>query len=143
MTQITDYQMNIPPEKFMTEAVIQATFFYYCQLHSVNCSLEISSPVGRHDAIVFNEDWTRALAIVECKSKEGRGKSQQSRYAQTGVPVFMLFHVNDAKELVLKISRSTFTGVSWVAISQLPKKQRRRKNRFSPMNLCEEINLRE
>ncbi len=142
--------LRIPPPHLMSEAVIQAAFFHHCQMLGINCTLEASTPTGRHDVVVFDDSWKLATAIVECKKSANpacsprRGERQIERYKLTGVPVHKLWCIHEAEGLAKQIKESKFPGIEWEKIQSMPRKEwRKRKPRFSAMNLCEELNYRQ
>ncbi len=109
----------------------------------MNCTLELTTPTGRHDIVVFDDAWERALAIVECKKGEwGVPAKQIDRYRKTGLPVHFLLCTDFALPLVKKIKASKFRGILWTDICKLPN-ERRLLKQFNKLNLCEEINYRE
>jgi hypothetical protein len=144
--------MNIP-QRLMSEANIQAEFYCACKQIGLNCSLEVSTPIGRLDAGLFSEDWSRLLAIVECKhTNDGKVKRtpQIERYKRIGVPVFGLARM-DCISLAVKIKTQTYPGVALDAVLEMERRQRKprrsRENgvlkpRFSTEDLDEMINFR-
>ena len=135
--------IRIPPEHLMSEAFLQATFFHHCQIIGLNCALEVTSPKGRHDLLLFDHGWEHLLAIVECKLNAMAGRNQISRYALIGVPIIKLYRIQDAQPIAIGIASSKFVGVLWSDVLKMPSKQHRKKNRFSSLNLVEEVNYRE
>lgn len=124
------------PHHFVTEATVQAEFFRYCCDIELPCALELITPVGRLDAAVFNGDWTRILAIVECKrfrKKEAMTETRQiRRYKQIGVPVFGLCKRERAEHLAKQIKRdySNSAGIPLSEVYRIPQATRHKHPRL-------------
>jgi hypothetical protein len=135
------------PAQFRSECVIQAEFFRQCCAIDLPCTLELSTPVGRLDAAIFNAEWTRLLAVVEVKKRDEFSPGQIARYKRLHVPVFGLYRFERAARLAAQIKRDYFVstahfGVDWQYIQAIPKavRSRGRKQRFDPaMDLDENL----
>lgn len=124
--------MKIPPH-LMSEANVQAEVYGVCKASGMNVSLEVITPVGRLDVGVFSVDWSRLLAIVECKqpATAHRGGRQMIRYESIGVPVFKWSKM-DCRELLRALLAVPTEGVLWEKVKAMPKKDRRKKHKFNP-----------
>src|SRR5208282_2566208 len=114
----------------VAEANIQAEFYHFARLHNLQCLLEFRTPCGRHDITVFNPDFTKLMAIVECKVYVmGNDTKQLRRYRRVGVKVFTLFDCTKAERLVISIKDQlgTMTGVLVSELDEVVPIERRRK----------------
>jgi hypothetical protein len=112
------------------EANLQAEFYHHCRLIGLNCLLEFTTPTGRHDLAIFNSDFTRLLALVECKKKViARITSQIARYKAVGVPVYQLNCIHRAERLAKTIQANCHdqSGIECERLSAIPKQRRRWK----------------
>lgn len=134
----------------ITEANIQAEFFFWAKTHGLKVILEFKTPVGRLDVAVFNDDLTEIVAIVEVKRKRVNPLSKQiQRYGTIGVHVYGLWEKDKAEELVLNIKEihKTGIGIPLQKVLSMKRLKRRREDRtkprkFHPLDLCEEINFK-
>jgi len=116
------------PQHLMSEANIQAEFFGACKGIGLNCALEVSTPVGRLDVGIFSEDWSRLLAVVECKKRRLDGNTAQiGRYKQIGVPVYGLRRM-DSLSLARKIQGSGLAGIPFEQVLAMQGKPRRKRD---------------
>lgn len=118
----------------LSEANIQAEFYHHCRLLGIKCVLELSTPVGRLDIAILNQEKTHLLAIIECKkeSREIRDYSKQFRkYKTIGVPVIGLNKMCDAETLARRVLVEFITG--GIALSDVKSVQRiKSRRRFNP-----------
>ena len=129
-------RFQVPPH-LLTECVIQATFFHFSILSGLNCTLELGTPLGRIDIAIFNQDWTRVLAVIECKhnsTKEVRETSQIRRYKRLGVPVFGLADIRRCERLCAQLKRDLTNngGRPYQEIMEIPREPRWRKRQIEP-----------
>ncbi len=121
--------------------------------------LQLVTPVGVLDAVIFSECYKRALAIVECKRND-YGKvffsKQIKRYKTLGIPVYGLARIERAAGLAAQLLRTYSITDPNVGrdfediLRSQPKIKRRRfyrspemEHKWSPMHLCEEINYKD
>src|SRR5271154_7035683 len=111
--------------KLDNEANIQAEFYHACRLIGIQCVLEVFTVVGRLDAVIFNQQRTYFLAIVEVKKEQHRfanGSSKQIlRYKQLGVPVYGLSWEKDPHRLAatIKAKHANDPGIAVTAIESM------------------------
>lgn len=96
------------PYHLRSEANIQAHFFSKCWAINLPCVLELYTPFGRLDAVIFTSDWKRILAVVEVKRRDDFSKLQINRYKRLGVPVFGLCKMERAERLANQIKRDYY-----------------------------------
>ncbi len=135
----------------MTEATVQAEFYYQARLLNLTCIMECTTPVGRLDILCLNRSGC-AVAIVECK-RSGRqiGRGQYNSYKCLGLPIFLLNEFDAAKPLAEKINNmaGVAAGKPLEDIKACPRRRsefrgkRWKKRPFSSLDLCEEVNYRE
>lgn len=139
------------PLRFLSEAVIQAEFYMAAQQIGLRCTLELSTSEGRLDIAVFNDDWTKLLAIVECKnnlSGKVRRTRQIERYKRIGVPVYGLGKAQRAMHLAKIIKESNHPGIALESVPWERKSRRTRKNSTEALidrladRLDEDVNFR-
>src|SRR5271169_7045453 len=89
---------------FDAEANIQAEFYHQCKLIGLECRLEVTTPVGRLDAVILAPGLQRVLAIVEVKREAASFEQRQiERYKTLGVPVYGLKNAARALKLAATI----------------------------------------
>lgn len=140
------------PIYLQSEALVQAEFYCNCKSLGMNVALQVTVPVGFLDVAIFNSDWTRLLAIVECKRMTRIGPDvgywQMERYKRLGVPVHKL-NSRDSMGLARAIKDSEHVGVAWEVIKAMPRRKRRiringrlRSRTIDPLELDEDVNFR-
>lgn len=134
-------------QKSITEANVQAEFYYYARVHEMNCILEYSTPVGRLDIAVLNETATRLVCIIECKRIHRRNREtwQFFRYESLKLPVHLLNNISECEPLVLKIKAQGNQGMLLSDIQSATRFTRKRLNRKEKLirTLDEDVNLRD
>lgn len=121
------------PGHLLSEAVVQAEFYAAAKYIGLRCTLELSTREGRLDVAVFNDDWTKLLAIVECKNKpfgKVNRTRQIERYKKLGVPVYGLSKVGRAMPLAQTIKKCNHAGI---AVTEIPR-NRTAKARMTDAN---------
>ena len=112
------------------EANLQAEFYHHCRLLGIACLLEFSTPVGRHDLVVFSNDFQILHAIIECKRGHAfdLNSMQYRRYQKVGVPIFSLCKITDAEPLAREIQKLT-TGINVSELYKIERVKRGRRRR--------------
>lgn len=114
----------------LKEANFQAEFYHHCRLLGLRCALEYTTPVGRHDAVVFNGALTRIVAIVECKRKMPTQMTwQRHKYETLGMAIDYVCSLADAEELAKRISQSMPDGKAISDIQSSTRFKKKRKSR--------------
>lgn len=134
------------PVALLSEAVVQAEFYMAAKQVGLRCTLELSTREGRLDIAVFNEDWTKLLAIVECKNRPYGAVSknrQIERYKRLGVPVYGLSKASRAEHLAKVILKANHRGVAIEAIPRNRTAKRRTTDDERVLSeLDEDVNFR-
>ena len=78
----------------ITEANIQAEFYYFCKLNNINCYLEFKLEKCRFDAVIFDENY-KIRYIIEFKSykteKKGITNTKQlNKYRKFNCEVILI-----------------------------------------------------
>ena len=106
--------MKSPKDYLHSEALVQAEFYHQCRLAGVPVALEVTTKVGRLDAVVLSECREWALAIVECERYKANPNTRQlGRYGTLGVPVYVLCRISLAKPLLDTIRAECAHKINW------------------------------
>ena len=120
----------------LSEANIQAEFYFWAKTLGLPCLLELSTPKGRLDVAIFNSTKTQLLAIVECK-RDGCQLNEHSRqmvrYRKIGVPIYGLFLPSEAEGLARKIQNElVLTNKSGLSVEDLFELEREKRSKPLP-----------
>lgn len=93
----------------ITEANIQAEFYYSCRMNGINCYLEYKINGCRFDAVIYNNE-KEILAIVEIKSyitdrEPKRNTKQIEKYSLHAIPIFMISRLNQIESVISEIKK--------------------------------------
>lgn len=132
----------------LSEANIQAEFYYHCKNLGIFCVLEYATPIGRLDAAIFSPNAERLVAIIEFKRDVTRVNPQSRqvlRYQKIGVPVYIAASINDAEKLAHEIHTNHYgtdhdSGVPIGRVQDMPRHIRPNSRRLMRMDEC--INVR-
>lgn len=135
-----------------SEANLQAEFYHACRLIDLPCALEVTTPAGRHDAVILSADRRAILAIIEVNPHKADfmgGRSPQiTRYKSIGAPVYGLSPEKDPHRLAatLKERHANDAGVQLAAIiarrNELAARRRKERNQLRYERLKESLNIR-
>lgn len=118
--------------KFDAEANLQAEIYHQARLAGLPLALEVTTPAGRHDAVVLNPSHSHLIALIECKRSalSFTGKSSQiERYKRLGLPLYTVSN-SDSPALFVQRLITELSGKTGATIAQIEAMDHLKKDRL-------------